>query len=226
MNGMQKSGVPWADYRWNPIEGCSPVSEGCEKCYAKAMAHRFGRPWGGPVILPNRFEQPLHTVKRGRVFVCSTSDLFHEEVPREVHDKLFWVMNEAWRLYGHTFMLLTKRVERMRDVMAGRIFAGWLGVTGENQARYDERWGVLRTIRAVRHFVSVEPMLGPVTLGERVPDWIIAGPENGPGRRVCEPLWMANLEEECAERGVAFFDKREGEGSMRAWPDEGEAWGV
>ena len=216
--------MPWADFTWNPIAGCSPISEGCQNCYAATFAKRFHRPWGKPFFRPSRLKQPDLTRRDGRVFVCSTSDLFHEDVPREWHEEIFAEMDRDGE---HTFMLLTKRPERMALAFGGRRppHNVWLGVTAENQARADERIPILLSIPAAIHFVSVEPMLGPVDLAcwlhrdlNRVA-WIICGPENGPRKRPCDPQWMADLEHQCAH--VPFFDKRDPthpQFTRRQWP--------
>jgi protein gp37 len=124
-----KTGIAWTDATWNPIRGCSRVSEGCRNCYAETVAARFsdegapyhgfaerGRPgskWTGKVeLIPNMLDQPLRWKKPRRIFVNSMSDLFHDALPDEAIDRIFAVMALAtW----HTFQVLTKRPERMRD---------------------------------------------------------------------------------------------------------------
>ena len=70
---MNKTGIPWCDYTWNPIVGCSPASAGCANCYAERISKRFDFPWGGPSFLPDRIHQPGSVKTPGRVFVCSMS---------------------------------------------------------------------------------------------------------------------------------------------------------
>lgn len=237
--GMQRSGVPWCDYRWNPVVGCSPASEGCDRCYARSMARRFGWPWGHPQYFPSRLEQPLHTAKPGRVFVCSTSDLFHPE------DDEFWnyerraeALKDIWNVMAlcqqHTFLVLTKRPLAMRSwVTETEVLPNvWLGVTAENQKRADERIPMLLTIPAEKRWVSFEPLLGEVTfslgwfhdprgnaLGTCF-DWCVAGPETGPGARRCADIWINMLALSCRRISVAFFDKRPMPGVTREWPNE------
>ncbi|MFO7172576.1 MAG: phage Gp37/Gp68 family protein [Bacillota bacterium] len=116
--------IEWADATWNPVVGCTRVSEGCRNCYAERFAARFperfggtsrmtpaGPRWTGQVVLrPEVLEQPLRWRKPRRIFVCSMSDLFHPGVPDEFIDRVFAVMALAER---HTFLVLTKRPERM-----------------------------------------------------------------------------------------------------------------
>lgn len=107
---------------WNPMTGCDPVSEACEHCWAKRMARRFWKPVAGkpsypfePTFHPDRLEAPLHWRKPQRVFVCSMSDLFHETFTDRQIDQVFGVMAMAPE---HTFLVLTKRPERMATYLA------------------------------------------------------------------------------------------------------------
>ncbi len=112
---------------WNPVRGCSLVSHGCTNCYAMRQAHRFsgkGQPyeglvkltsrgpvWAGNVrLVPELLDSPLRWTKPRRIFVNSMSDLFHEDVPDSFTDQVFAIMALATR---HTFLVLTKRPERM-----------------------------------------------------------------------------------------------------------------
>lgn len=119
---MSKTAIDWTDYSWNPVSGCTAVSEGCRTCYAKSIAMRFkgtkAFPNGFAVTLhPERVEQPLHWRDPKRVFLCSMGDLFHEDVPDEFIEKVFGVMGMAPQ---HTFQVLTKRPDRMLTWFAGR----------------------------------------------------------------------------------------------------------
>ncbi|MBS1803538.1 MAG: phage Gp37/Gp68 family protein [Acidobacteria bacterium] len=122
-----KTGIEWTDATWNPIIGCSRVSEGCRNCYAEAIAGRFGNGkqtvysgltkivngravWTGQIAETRQLLQPLSWRQPKRVFVNSMSDLFHENVTDEQRDRIFAVMALCPQ---HTFQLLTKRPERM-----------------------------------------------------------------------------------------------------------------
>lgn len=178
-----------AVYSWNPVSGCTPISEGCQNCYAKRMANRLRGRCGYPADEPfkvtlhkDRLEEPLRWKKPRRVFVCSMGDLFHENVPFEYIAKVWQTMNNAEQ---HTFLVLTKRPKRMaeflsllawynhdREVEPAEAVLGTggkytlpnvcLGVTVENQAYADERIPILLQIPAAVRFISVEPMLGSV----------------------------------------------------------------
>ena len=171
---MAKTRIEWTEYSWNPITGCTPVSEGCQNCYAKRMANRLRGRCGYPADEPfkvtlheDRLGEPLRWKKPRRVFVCSMGDLFHEDVPFDFICDVFARMGFERR---HTFLVLTKRPERMRELFTGYENYRWphpnvyLGVTAENQRAADERIPILLEIPAAVRFVSIEPMLGPVDL--------------------------------------------------------------
>ena len=203
---MGKTKISWCDETWNPIVGCSVVSPGCTNCYAMRMAgtrlkttkpysgltqdSKAGPVWTGEVrFLEERLTQPLKWRKPRRVFVNSMGDLFHEDVPEDWIDKVFAVMAATPR---HTYQVLTKRPERMRDQMCrlartinplereARSFGHtfnfeghsllrwpipnvWLGTSVEDQRRADERIPMLLDTPAAVRFISAEPLLG--TLG-------------------------------------------------------------
>jgi protein gp37 len=134
----ENSKIEWTDATWNPIRDCTRKSEGCRNCYAEVMAARFSDPgqwghglaqrvalpgggidhrWTGKVeLVDSALDLPLRWRRPRRIFVNSTSDLFHEKVPDEWIDRVFAVMALAPQ---HTFQVLTKRPERMREYMAG-----------------------------------------------------------------------------------------------------------
>jgi protein gp37 len=195
------SSIEWTNATWNPLAGCSIVSPGCTNCYAMKMAHRVGPNFphyaglttltkGGPVwtgkvtVAPDHiFLQPLHWKKPRQIFVNSMSDLFHEDVPDAVIDRVFAVMALCPQ---HTFQVLTKRADRMREwslrnstgghilhvaSTIGRPQSGvwplpgvWLGVSAEDQRRADERIPLLLETPAAVRWVSAEPLLGALDL--------------------------------------------------------------
>lgn len=127
-----KSTIEWTDATWNPVRGCSRVSEGCRNCYAERVAARFSGPgqayeglaemtpsgprWTGEVrLIEERLEDPLRWKKPRRIFVNSMSDLFHESLSDEAIDKVFAVMALCPQ---HTFQILTKRAERMQRYLS------------------------------------------------------------------------------------------------------------
>lgn len=169
--------IQWTDETWNPVRGCSLVSAGCANCYAMKQAHRFGgtdKPyeglteigpqgprWTGKIrLVPEALWEPLHWKTPRRIFVNSMSDLFHKDVPDHFLAQVGEVIQQAQR-FGHTFQILTKRPQRMRDYLQknGRtpLHNAWFGVSVEDQATADERIPLLLQTPAATRFISVEP---------------------------------------------------------------------
>jgi len=180
---MSASKIEWTEHTWNPIVGCSKISPGCDNCYAERMACRLAamgqsayeavtwpdyKRWAGKVAWTGNTD-PLTRRKPTTYFVCSMGDLFHHEVPEAWLDALFSnVMEHATR---HTFLILTKRADRMQRYLSWRCGEGripprniWIGVTVEDQPRTDERIPLLLKTPAAKRFISIEPMLDEVTL--------------------------------------------------------------
>jgi len=169
---MNMSRIEWTEVTWNPVTGCTPISPGCENCYAKRLATRLKGRCGYPedepfrvTMHPDRLSEPLSWKKPRHVFVCSMGDLFHDDVEEGFLCRVFDTIMAAEQ---HTFLVLTKRPKRMRDFFKRCIHGTWnnlwIGVTAENQKTADERIPILLQIPAVVRFVSCEPLLGPVNL--------------------------------------------------------------
>jgi len=205
-----------------------------------AMGHP-GDP-GQVTFHPERLEQPLHWRKPRRIFVCSMSDLFHPDVPREWQHRVHAIMAACPR---HVFLTLTKRPTVLRDRMHdGWDLANvWRGVTVCNQAEADAQVPALLQTPAALRFLSLEPLLGPVDLdglwgypGSATCDllgrWsirlLIVGGETGPGARPMHPAWVRSLREQCAAAGVPFFLKSWGEWLPRSQGAgcRGRRWGT
>lgn len=183
-----KTKISWCDATWNPTTGCNRVSAGCAHCYAAREWLRlsaipgsvyFGRSFFKVACHPERLDQPARWRRPRRIFVDSMSDLFHVDVPDVFIARVFAAIAAAPH---HTFLLLTKRPERMRDWIAdyaqtvdsfGHVFSLtfegafshlWLGVSAEDQATADARIPVLLQTRAALRWVSAEPLLGAIAL--------------------------------------------------------------
>ena len=224
---MSKTKIEWADEVWNPVTGCTPISEGCQNCYAKRMAQRlkgrFGYPEDEPfsvTLHADKLHQPLKWKKPRRVFVVSMGDLFHVCVRMT---DLTYILDIISKCKWHTFMILTKRIDRASKIMDNPIWWEenkhvWLGVSCENQQRADERIPILLQIPAAKRFVSIEPMLGPMDLCQDLAyppflgvgriDWVIAGCESGPNRRQAKRKWFRELKDQCVAAGIPFFLKQ------------------
>jgi protein gp37 len=205
-----KSGIAWTNATWNPVTGCSKVSPGCAHCYAERLSLRFGRSFD-VTLHPDRLDIPLHWRKPRRVFVNSMSDLFHEWVPEEFIHRVWVVMESA---ASHTFQVLTKRPERMRDILTGCLSDRmppnvWLGASIEND-RFVGRADALRETPASVRFISAEPLLGPLpSLDLTGIDWLVIGGESGPGWRPMALDWARHLVERADVAGCAVFVKQD-----------------
>lgn len=217
------SKIEWTQQTWNPVIGCTKVSAGCKHCYAETMAHRLKLMGvkdyadGFEVKeLPHRLEQPLFRKKPTIYFVNSMSDLFHEEVSETYIHQVFDMMRKA---HWHTFQLLTKRSERLREVLSDVAIPEnvWLGVTVEDRRHGVPRIDDLRQVKCHTRFLSVEPLLediGEVDLTGI--HWVIVGGESGKGARPMDKAWAENVRQQCLKYEVPFFFKQWG-----AWGDDG-----
>jgi len=237
------TGIEWCDTTWSPVTGCTPISIGCAHCFAARMAkrlqamgqHKYRN--GFKVTLhPKELDKPLHWKKPRRIFVCSMSDLFHEEVPTEFILRIWNVMANCPQ---HQFIVLTKRAERMEVFTNSICHEDWLffvsgsghtaplpNVTGmvtvENQECADERIPALLVSNFAIRGISAEPLLGPITMGYTFTeayreaggkpsvDWVICGGESGPGARPMDLSWARSLRNQCQKAGVAYFMKQLG----------------
>ena len=190
-------------------------------------------------LTPGRLDAPLRWTRSRIIFVNSMSDLFHPRVPYEFITEVFDVMKEASELLGHVFQALIKRPGRAvgwRNRNAERYGSEWpagiwLGTSIESQ-KYAPRLTLLARIPAPVRFVSVEPLIGPVDLGEWLErgdaHWMIAGGESGPRARDMDIGWVRDLRDQCERTGTAFFLKQlGGPGNKRAGEDvvmDGRLW--
>lgn len=215
------SHIEWTDATWNPVRGCTKISPGCKHCYAETFAERFRGVKGHPYeqgfdlrLVPEKLAEPFLWRSPKLVFVNSMSDLFHEGVPDHYIEMVCRVMATAnW----HTFQVLTKRSERLRDLLLGRLrFAAeqehiWWGVSVE-----DKEYGLPR-VTHLQHapsrvrFLSIEPLLedlGRFDLSDI--SWAIVGGESGPGARPMHEDWVISIHEQCTAAHIPFFFKQWG----------------
>lgn len=211
-----KTRIEWTEVTWNPVTGCTKVSQGCKHCYAERMAKRLqamGNPrylHGFDVVLhedlidaPRRWRKPVH------IFVNSMSDLFHEVIPDAFIRSIFKTASDCPQ---HVFQILTKRSERLARVSRELPWPPnvWMGVSVEN-AEVIHRIDALRSVPAAVRFLSCEPLIGPLQgLDLHGIHWVIAGGESGPGARPMLAEWVRDLREQCRATATAFFFKQWG----------------
>jgi protein gp37 len=205
---------------WNPTTGCDRTSPGCDHCYALSLAKRLkalgypeyqrdgnSRTSGegfGLTLHEAALQLPMGWSSPSCVLVNSMSDLFHPRVPLSFIQQVFDVMSQTPH---HVYQVLTKRSKRLAR-FAGRL--PWpenvgAGVSVETD-KYVYRADDLRRVPAAMRFLHLEPLLGPVpSLNLTGIDWVVVGPENGPGSRPMKEEWVIEVRDRCREKGVSFF---------------------
>ena len=259
----ENSTIEWTDHTFNPWEGCQKVGPGCDHCYAETRNARFGggsAPNWGPGAPRRRtsvsnWRKPIAWQKdagtfhaehgrRQRVFCASLADVFDNAVDAAWRTDLFELIRATPDL---DWLLLTKRIGNAAamSVAAGGLPANvWLGATVVNQDEADRDIIKLIATPARIRFLSIEPLLGPLSLrwlrafpenaphvctkpgpstdehdGLRRLDWVIVGGESGPGARPMHPDWARALRDQCAAAGVPMLFKQWGE---NAWVERVE----
>jgi len=213
---IKYSRIEWTEMTWNPVTGCTKVSQGCKNCYAERMAKRLQKMGVSRyakgfqltlhedlVDLPKRWKRPAV------IFVNSMSDLFHEKVPLEFIQRVFQTMNECPQ---HVFQVLTKRSKRLREVSPMLQWTPniWMGVSVENE-KVLFRVEDLQAVSAHVKFLSCEPLLGPLyDLPLEGVHWVIVGGESGPRARPMDADWARDIRDQCRRMNVAFFFKQWG----------------
>lgn len=201
---------------WNPVTGCTKISQGCKNCYAERMAKRLTAM--GSDRYRNGFQVTLHpdlldVPRRWRqartVFVNSMSDLFHDDVPLTYIGRVFDTMRDCPQ---HTFQILTKRSERLAESAPLLFWPSnvWMGVSVEDE-RAIQRIADLRRVPAAVRFLSLEPLIGPL---DALPldgiHWVIVGGESGPRARPIRKDWVRSIFQQCRAAKVPFFFKQWG----------------
>lgn len=167
----ETTGISWCDSTFNPWEGCTKVSPGCDHCYAEARNIRFGGGNWGPGAprrrtVPGNWDKPRQWNERAfrsgkpwRVFCASLADVFDNEVPEEWRVDLFNLIAETPSL---TWLILTKRIG---NALPYKLPANvWLGASVVNQVEAERDIPKLLEVPATKRFLSCEPLLGPITI--------------------------------------------------------------
>lgn len=215
-----KTKIDWADWVWNPVTGCTPVSAGCDHCYARVMTNRFQMRipkyhYGFDIVMEhsksiNHFALQAKKWKEPkRVFIGSMADIFNIRVSYYFIEK---IMTACEKFKNNEYFFLTKRPQNLAEYL--KIFDDidysnmWFGVSVENQR---EMWRILelQVIKKIKNkFISFEPLLGPISDFETDHiKWIIAGGETGPGARPMEAEWVRGIRDKCLESKIPFFFK-------------------
>ena len=211
------SKIQWTEASWNPWHGCKKVSEGCKYCYMYRDKERWKKDPKEVLRSKNNFKTPLSWEGMKLIFTCSWSDFFIEEADQ-------W-RDEAWEIIKktpwHTYQILTKRPERIKECLpndwgVNGYMNVWIGISAENQEVYDERIPILKSIPARVRFLSLEPLIGRITLGDLYGiDWVIVGGESGNNTgkyrfRPCQMSWIHIIVSDCILAGTPVFVKQLG----------------
>jgi len=231
----QTSSIEWTDVTWNPVAGCTVATAGCTNCYAMRMAARLEAMgtekyqgltrksgdryvWTGRIVCDEKaLQAPLAWKKPRQVFVNSMSDLFHPDVPEGFIAKVWSIMA---RTPQHTYQILTKRPERMRDILSQASFPRlpnvWLGTSVED-SNVLSRIDALRETPAYIRFISFEPLIGSVANADLSDiHWAIVGGESGPRARPMAEAWVMEINLLCRRSDTAFFFKQWGGRNKKA----------
>ncbi len=225
--------IAWCDATFNPWKICTPVGPGCLNCYAAAMSRRFGwgeykagvprqrtsvSNWRKPMTWQRYAEKGIlpdgKTVcmdRRPRVFCASLADVFDMEVPDAWRHDLFELIHMT---PGLDWLLLTKRIVRVKHYTHCLMPNVWIGATIVNQEEADRDVPRLVALPAAVRFVSYEPALGPVNwdkCGEGI-NWLIIGGEStqGAAARDFRVEWARQTVAACKAAGVPVFVKQMG----------------
>ncbi len=202
--------IAWPDWSLNFIKWfCTPASEGCKNCYMFAMAKRWpANAADHPALRPQAFKELKKIPAGAFVFVGDMYDTYHEQMPlawiHSVHNIATYIRPDL------TFLLLTKRVERVHGLAPYLSWPDnlWLGITVENH-RNTQRIDLLRQIPASKKFISFEPLLQSVKEVDLTGiDWAIVGAESGNNRRPFNKQWAREIQAQCKISDTAFFYKQ------------------
>jgi protein gp37 len=246
---MKNTSIEWCDMTFNPWQGCTKVSPGCEHCYAESLSKRWGKDiWGSGKERARTSEaywrQPLlwdreaaMLGQRKRVFCASMADVFDEAVPSNWRFDLFELIEQTPSL---DWLLLTKRPQNIFSMVVELINTEadgdwpedlppnvWIGTSVEDQKRADIRIPALLKVSAAVHFLSVEPLLEPVDLGNISDiEWLICGEESGARARPMNAEWALAIRDQCLSASVPFFFKQWGGRTPKAGGREleGRTW--
>jgi len=237
---MNETGISWTQLTWNPMSGCTKISPECAYCYAHQLAEQRRGTLAFPngfdlTIRPHKLAEPAKLKSPSLIFTNSMSDPGLEEVTDDYRDRILDAMEASPQ---HRYQVLTKRPEEVRAYLTrrGRKMPAsvWMGVT-VGVARAAWRLDELRLIEGpVLRFVSLEPLLEPLTLDLSGLDWAITGGESGTHASQPEVLarrflvrpgskgekrwvpredradWVRSLRDQCDAAGTAHWFKQWG----------------
>jgi protein gp37 len=211
------STIPWTRKSWNPITGCTKIAQGCKNCYAERLSlqyqsqgiAKFAKGFN-PTLHPSTLDKPSTWKKSTMIFVCSVSDLFHDDIPFDFQKKIFDTIRFCPQ---HIFQILTKRSANMVKVVkryekeVTKLHNVWYGISVSTPKDLHDHAVNLNAMRGLR-YLSIEPIL---ETGIEIPywiEWVILGGESGPNARHSELKWYRQIKQQCFEQGIKLFIKQ------------------
>lgn len=211
---MNKTGIEWTEFTWNPVKGCE---HGCSYCYGREMANRFNGGDFTPSYHPDILEEPIRRKKPSKIFVCSMSDIGGEFVQKDWFDE---IMNTIDRCPRHTFQLLTKAPDHLATRLTHRRENVWVGASVESQ---EKTWRIdaLKQIETPVRFVSFEPLHGDITYDLKGINWVIIGAQTGRGGFQPDQEYVDHIIEQARDAGCSVFlkDNLEHDPHVQEWPE-------
>lgn len=227
----EKSSIQWTDVTWNIARGCTKVDEDCKYCYMYRDSFASTRYNPYKVVRTKTvFDLPLRIKEPSKIFTCSLTDFFHEGIDS--------YRNEAWNIIRkcpqHTFQILTKRPERIKDFLPedwnDNFNNVWLGTSIGSEKGLHRMYELLDNFNEFKNggkvidkktlFISFEPLHEYIDANFDIGtiinfDWIIIGGESGneTGKyryRPCQLEWIEELLKSFSSCGVSVFVKQLG----------------
>lgn len=192
---------------WNPIQGCSQISEGCQRCWALRLNKTR------PIVLSAELHKPHHWRKNKKIYVCTEGDMFHTDVSSSTIYSIFDIASSMSR---HRYYILTRRPQRALNMVNS-----WMKLRNRTHMpshfafgtsieldKYVWRADILRKIPAKELYLSVAPLLGPILhLNLSGIAWVIAAGEFGESARKCNLRWFRKIRDDCVKCNVDFIIK-------------------
>ena len=207
---MNKSKISYADLIWNPVSGCTKISEGCRNCTAEKILNRLQarnlpeyKNGFHLTLQEERIFEPLHIRKNKTILVNNLSDTFHEDIPA---DYISWVFQVMQKAYKHRFLVCTKRIERAMKLQDELEWPTniWLGVSVES-SDYAYRIEQLKQIKAQNKFIEFAPLIGSIENVDLAGiDRIIIAGESGKNRRHMFKSWVDSLISNAESQNVPY----------------------
>jgi len=197
---MNRTKIEWTDYTWNPIKGLCPMN--CSYCYAKKIYRRFNLNPKIRLDIPE-LSAPIKVKKPSRIFVGSTIEMYHPQIP---HEWVGAIIASSWDASQHTYITLTKRPWNLESIEFPEWW--WIGITITYSERGDIPMKRLVDLRDNLKFISFEPLFGDAAkfVDFESFNWVIIGAQTNP-LKLPEKSWVENIVRSCNKYRIPVFLK-------------------